>query len=142
MPTPHYKYNEGKLMEEALAAIDATYKGHYSAGPLQPGELMIALGIGRDYFIGNIIKYAARYGKKGGYNRQDLLKAVHYAIMALHDADVHAELSKNENKCGGSAVGGATMQQHIIQPEGHTNVLISTEATIARGENRKPYYHP
>ena len=34
--------------------------------------------------LGNIIKYAQRYGKKNGKNRADLLKVAHYAIMALH----------------------------------------------------------
>ena len=34
--------------------------------------------------LGNIIKYAQRYGKKNGRNRADLLKVAHYAIMALH----------------------------------------------------------
>jgi hypothetical protein len=34
--------------------------------------------------MGNIIKYCQRYGKKEGKNRKDLLKVVHYAIMALY----------------------------------------------------------
>jgi hypothetical protein len=38
--------------------------------------------------MGNIIKYAMRYGKKEGYNEKDLLKIIHYAIMALHLQDI------------------------------------------------------
>jgi len=40
--------------------------------------------------MGNIIKYAMRYGKKpdpvtGNYKNQgDLLKIIHYAIIAIH----------------------------------------------------------
>ena len=30
------------------------------------------------------IKYLMRYGKKGGYNRKDLLKAVHYIVLLAH----------------------------------------------------------
>jgi len=35
------------------------------------------------FAMGNIIKYAQRYGKKSGYNRNDLMKVIHYAIIAL-----------------------------------------------------------
>ena len=38
---------------------------------------------GEGFCIGNIIKYAQRYGKKDGYNEKDLLKIVHYAIILL-----------------------------------------------------------
>jgi hypothetical protein len=33
--------------------------------------------------IDNSLKYLMRYGKKNGSNRDDLLKAVHYIILAL-----------------------------------------------------------
>ena len=33
------------------------------------------------------MKYAQRYGKKEGRNRKDLLKVIHYSIMALHNHD-------------------------------------------------------
>jgi hypothetical protein len=35
------------------------------------------------------MKYAQRYGKKGGKNRKDLLKILHYTIIALfvHDKE-------------------------------------------------------
>ena len=49
---------------------------------------------GEGFCIGNIMKYAQRYGKKNGYNRSDLLKVVHYGIMALHNHD----RSENETK--------------------------------------------
>jgi len=29
-----------------------------------------------------------KYDKKNGYNRDDLIKVVHYAIMALHNHDM------------------------------------------------------
>ena len=45
-------------------------------------------GHGDGFCIGNIIKYAQRYGKKDGYNRKDLLKVLHYGIMALHNHDM------------------------------------------------------
>ena len=30
------------------------------------------------------MKYAQRYGKKDGKNRRDLLKVIHYGIIALY----------------------------------------------------------
>ena len=35
----------------------------------------------------NAIKYLARYGKKNGKNRKDLLKAVHYVILLMSSED-------------------------------------------------------
>jgi hypothetical protein len=83
-----YLFDEGKYLEEARAHIDATYSTHYS-GDIQPTEFLISKGHGTGFCVGNIIKYAGRYGKKGGYNRADLKKIIHYAIIQLyvHDRD-------------------------------------------------------
>jgi hypothetical protein len=35
------------------------------------------------------MKYAQRYGNKNGYNRADLMKVLHYAIIQLHVHDVN-----------------------------------------------------
>ena len=43
------------------------------------------------------MKYAQRYGKKDGYNKRDLLKVIHYGIIALHNHDI-MEKSENEIK--------------------------------------------
>ena len=39
--------------------------------------------------MGNILKYAQRYGKKGddAQARSDLMKIIHYAIIQLHIHD-------------------------------------------------------
>ena len=37
------------------------------------------------------MKYAQRYGKKNGYNRKDLMKIIHYAIIAMHNHDLYNE---------------------------------------------------
>ena len=42
------------------------------------------------------MKYAQRYGKKDGKNRRDLLKVIHYGIIALHINEM--EESENETK--------------------------------------------
>ena len=50
---------------------------------------MIDSGHGEGFCIGNIMKYAQRYGKKNGKDRKDLLKVIHYGIMALYNHDLY-----------------------------------------------------
>ena len=84
----NYKFNEGNLIDELRAYIDATYYEHYSENKFQATEFIMDGGHGEGFCIGNILKYAQRYGKKDGYNRKDLLKVLHYAIMALYVHDL------------------------------------------------------
>ena len=46
--------------------------------------LVIDAGHGEGFCVGNIMKYAMRYGKKDGKSQKDLLKIIHYALIALH----------------------------------------------------------
>jgi len=86
-----YKFNEDNLLKELSDYINNTYTKHY-VGPdnIQAFELIASAGHGVGFTIGDIIKYAARYGKKNGRNRDDLLKILHYGILALyiHDKEV------------------------------------------------------
>ena len=82
-----YKYNEGNLIAELKEYIDATYGEHYSLNKFQATEFIIDAGHGDGFCIGNVMKYAQRYGKKDGYNRKDLLKVLHYAIIQLYVHD-------------------------------------------------------
>ena len=83
-----YKYNEEVLVNELKQNIDKTYGEHNSKDKIQAPEFIIDSGHGEGFCIGNIMKYAQRYGKKGGFNRQDLLKVLHYGIIALHNHDL------------------------------------------------------
>lgn len=83
-----YKYNEEALINELQEYVDGTYKQHYSQNKFQATEFVIDSGHGEGFVMGNIVKYAARYGKKAGKNRNDLLKVLHYALIALHVHDV------------------------------------------------------
>lgn len=83
----NYKYNEGELLKEIQEYVDNTYSQHYSLNKFQATEFIIDSGHGEGFLVGNIMKYAQRYGKKSGYNRADLLKVIHYGIMALHHHD-------------------------------------------------------
>ena len=91
-----YKYNEGNTLDELREYIDSTYDEHYSKNKFQATEFIIDGGHGEGFCIGNILKYAQRYGKKDGNNRRDLLKVIHYGIIALYINEM--EESENETK--------------------------------------------
>jgi len=84
----NYKYSEDRILKELKEYVDATYGEHYSQNKFQATEFIMDSGHGEGFCIGNIMKYAQRYGKKDGHNRKDLLKVLHYAIMALHNHDL------------------------------------------------------
>ena len=81
------KYNEDKICKEILDYIKSTYGQHYSSGKdgIQTLDLLKSIGIKSDFCQANAIKYLSRYGKKGGRNRKDLLKAIHYVILLLNN---------------------------------------------------------
>lgn len=83
----NYKYNEGEILKEMAEYVDKTYSQHYSQNKYQTTEFIIDSGHGDGFLIGNIMKYAQRYGKKDGYNRTDLLKVIHYGMIALYHHD-------------------------------------------------------
>ena len=86
-----YKYNENATLTELSEYIDSTYDEHYSKNRFLATEFIIDGGHGEGFCIGNIMKYAQRYGKKGGKNRSDLLKVIHYGIIALYINELEGE---------------------------------------------------
>lgn len=82
-----YKYNEDDYLAELELYINKTYTEHYS-GKYQATDMIIDAGHGVGFTIGSIMKYAKRYGKKDGYNRKDLMKIIHYGIIALYVHDL------------------------------------------------------
>ena len=87
----NYKFNEGVLLEEIQQYIDSTYDQHYSNNKLQATEVIMDNGHGEGFCLGNVSKYAQRYGKKGAGPedfRKDLTKIIHYGILALYNHDL------------------------------------------------------
>ena len=86
-----YKYSEDRILNELSEYIDNTYQQHYSQNKFQATEFILDSGHGTGFCMGNILKYAQRYGKKGTKedHRKDLMKILHYAIiqMYIHDRD-------------------------------------------------------
>ena len=87
--TVDYKFSEGKLIDEFKQYIDATYNQHYAKDKFQATEFIVDGGHGTGFCIGNVLKYAQRYGNKNGYNRADLMKVLHYAIIQLYVHDIN-----------------------------------------------------
>ena len=80
----NYKFNEDILIQQIQRHIDQTYNQHYAYGKYQATDMILDAGHGEGFCLGNIMKYAMGYGKKNGKNSEDLLKIIHYAIIALH----------------------------------------------------------
>tara|TARA_B110000971_G_scaffold204944_1_gene226907 strand:+ start:464 stop:748 length:285 start_codon:yes stop_codon:yes gene_type:complete len=88
------KYKEDKIINEIKSYVESTYTQHYSTTDegFQVQDILRHLDINKDFCQANAIKYLCRYGKKNGYNRNDLLKAVHYIILLI------SEEPNDENK--------------------------------------------
>lgn len=91
-PYIDYKFNEGNLINEFKSYVDNTYDQHYAKDKFQATEFIVDGGHGTGFCIGNVLKYAQRYGKKGTHAdaRKDLMKVLHYALIQLyiHDNEV------------------------------------------------------
>ena len=87
-----WKYNEEELIQEFKDYVEATYDEHYSQNKYQTTEIAIEAGHGTGFCVGNILKYAQRYGRKGtkANARKDLLKIMHYALIQLYIHDTES----------------------------------------------------
>jgi len=91
IPDPPYRFSEDKTLPELREYIEATYASHYSKNKHQAMEFIEECGHGEGFCMDNILKYAQRYGRKGGKNRADLMKILHYGIIMLHINDTESE---------------------------------------------------
>lgn len=84
-----YKYNEDKAIRAIQDYVDSTYGQHYVGdGDVQTVDFWRSLGSLESTSRDTAIKYLARYGKKGGKNRKDLLKSMHYIILMMYALDL------------------------------------------------------
>lgn len=84
-----FKYDEQKYLKELFEYVESTYGQHYSQNNIQTTEFLIDSGHGTGFCVGNMIKYAQRYGKKGTSldARKDLMKVIHYGLIQLYIHD-------------------------------------------------------
>jgi|TARA_R100000988_G_C3966584_1_gene149135 hypothetical protein len=79
------RFNEDKFIKEVEKYIKGTYDQHYvGKKQVQTIDVWETLGSIDTTCRDTAIKYLMRYGKKGGHNRKDLLKAVHYIVLLAH----------------------------------------------------------
>ena len=82
---PKFKYNEDEMLNDVIDYIRTTYKGHYvGKEDIQTTDVWHTLGSAATTTRDTAIKYLMRYGKKGGYNKKDLYKAIHYIVLLNH----------------------------------------------------------
>ena len=88
-----FKYKEEEILIDLHAHLRSTYDEHYIAeNGVECFDAWIALGEAGPTFRNTAIKYLWRYGKKGGKDKNDLMKAMHYIQMYLY-----VEHYKDEN---------------------------------------------
>ena len=81
-----WKFNEGEILSQVEEYIISTYGAHYASesdNSVQAIDLIRSIQHGATFCQDNIIKYAARYERKG-QSRSDALKIMHYAILLYH----------------------------------------------------------
>jgi hypothetical protein len=80
-----YNYSELSTLTEIKEYIESTYSEHYTNqnNEVQTLDVWKARGSMTDSCIDTTIKYLMRYGRKDGKNKKDLLKAIHYLVLAL-----------------------------------------------------------
>ena len=79
-----YKYSESLILTELLNYIEKTYDEHYKSDSIQCFDTWVARGTASSTAIDTAQKYLWRYGQKEGKNKKDLLKALHYIVLAMH----------------------------------------------------------
>ena len=70
------KYRENETLKIVQEYVDKTYQGHYvgdDQDKTQTFDLLGSIGTVADVCHSNIINYSARFGKKNGKKKSDLL---------------------------------------------------------------------
>lgn len=82
-----WNYKEDLIVDDFYDYLKSTYGQHYATDEkeLQCFDAWIAMGDATPTFRNTAIKYLWRYGKKGGNNKKDLLKAMHYVLLCLYN---------------------------------------------------------
>ena len=81
--------------------IEQTYNQHYVGADdngTQIQDLLNSIGVAEHFCQGNAMKYIARYGRKKGKNKLDLLKAMHYILLLMHFSELNHGESDNEDQ--------------------------------------------
>lgn len=96
------KYNELETIEDIRKYIVSTYNAHYIGGDgdgdpteqLQVIDVWAAFSTEDEMLatLKNLAnKYLLRFGKKGGKNKKDLTKAIHYITLMFYFANFDSD---------------------------------------------------
>lgn len=86
----NYKFNEDKILQQLKDYVDSTYESHYSnfENDVQTFEVISKIPLRGLYFAsGSVQKYADRFGLKEGFNKKDLYKIMHFAMLSLYSLE-------------------------------------------------------
>ena len=77
-----------EVLEQLVACLllEIEIRNDRTIGKYQATDMIINSGHGEGFTVGNIMKYAMRYGKKDN-KKAELYKIIHYAIIALYLED-------------------------------------------------------
>jgi len=93
------KYNEEVILKEIYDYVMSTYQGHYvGKGEIQTFDVWDTLGIASELCQGTALKYIMRLGKKEGYNKKDILKAIHYLILLVYFLEKNGKIEGSTNE--------------------------------------------
>lgn len=85
---PRFKYQEDKILDEIEKYIESTYGQHYASSvkSIQTFDAINEIDGSEAWrFYRNCaLKYLWRFGKKQGFNKMDLLKAIHYLVLVYY----------------------------------------------------------
>jgi hypothetical protein len=77
------------------------YKMYDDSVKLETIEVIDQFGLNAfNFSLANCVKYIKRFGLKSGYNRDDLLKIIHYSLFALVFFDKESEKFHEDHFCG------------------------------------------
>lgn len=79
-----WKYDEGRSLQELEEYIESTYSAHYVRDDLTVFDVWKSQGSLETTARDTAQKYLARYGRKNGKDKKDLLKALHYIMLMMH----------------------------------------------------------
>lgn len=100
-----FKYKEDEKIKELLKYVENTYGEHY-VNKTENDDTVQYLDVvfskpnkrGLYFCTDNAGKYLNRYGIKEGHNRKDLMKALHYLLLALYNHDNEFNCSVGDKK--------------------------------------------
>ena len=80
--------NEDKIINEITEYIASTYSAHYvNDKNIQVTDIWESMGMAKEAYRTNMVKYIIGAGNKGDQERKDIMKIIHYAILYLNELE-------------------------------------------------------